>query len=90
MNTSKKWMVSLSDELHAWVKEIAEEAEIAGSAVIEEALSLARNNKEFKPSLIEAKTKIKLDSLLQRKSTLEEEIRALRQVTNGRGIRVPA
>lgn len=92
MNTSKKWMVSLHDEKHAWVKDLADELkpDVSGSDIIEIAIERAMADKEFRTSLIEARAKIKLDTLMAKKSTLEDEIRALRQVTNGRGVRVPA
>lgn len=82
MNTSKKWMVSLAEDKYEWVKKVADEAEISGSAVIEESLSRAMIDKGFRIGLIEAKTQIRLRELNERRLSLEEEIKMLRAKGN--------
>lgn len=92
MNTAKKWMVSLTDGQHEWVKQTASDASIDGSSVIREAIEQAiKDSKGFISHLIGAQVRMKLDVLQEKKATLEEEIRALQAKTQrSNGVKVPA
>jgi hypothetical protein len=85
MNNARKWMASLSDEQYDWVKQTSEDVGIEGSAIIRECIDKCRkeNPRQFTDSLISAKAKIQLDDLLDKKATLEEEIKLLRIRSNG-------
>lgn len=78
MNPAKKWMATLADEEYEWIKETAEETELSGSEVIRESIRRHMKDKAFKASLVEAKHQIRLRELTDKKTTLEEEIKALR------------
>lgn len=75
-----QWMTTVTDEQKEWLKETAAEAGINGSYVIQELLSriMADGGKEFKASLVDARVRIQLAELAEKKAEIAEKERELK------------
>lgn len=75
-----QWMTTVTDEQKQWLRETAEEAGINGSYVIQELLSriMAEGAKEFKASLVDARVRIQLAELAEKKAEIAEQEKELR------------
>lgn len=85
MNTSKKWMLSLSEDHYTSIRELADELDINGSEIVGEMINLAFSNPRFKEGLVAAQARIQLEKLEEDKAAIDAKIRDVRVKMSGAG-----
>lgn len=90
MTGGKKWLLVITDEQHAWIKDVIRDTGLKGSDIVREVLDrvMGEDDKKFRQSLSQAQLKIKLESINDRRAALEEEAAKLKKQLSGERVAV--